>query len=119
VCLIIGIVLAQDPAAGQGGPSIHLCYLSGWTRAFVHYNVDGKGVMPGISLADFRSLLLATCECTQDGTDDDGFAELQPVSFAEYCEAVSDCTLAECLSSYALDGASAGGHVLPCHAIPE
>ena len=33
----------QDPAAGQDGPSIHLAYLSGWTRAFVHYNVDGRG----------------------------------------------------------------------------
>ena len=33
----------QDPAAEQGGPSIHLSYLSGWTRAFVHCNVDGQG----------------------------------------------------------------------------
>ncbi len=33
----------QDPVNGQGRPNIHLSYLSGWTRAFVHYNVDGQG----------------------------------------------------------------------------
>ena len=44
---MFGIVPVQNSAAGQGRPSIQLSYLSGWTRAFVHYNVDGKGVMPG------------------------------------------------------------------------
>ncbi|CAL5224838.1 g7592 [Coccomyxa viridis] len=47
-----GAYVPQDPVNGQGRPNIHLSYLSGWTRAFVHYNVDGQGwtELPGTEL---------------------------------------------------------------------
>ena len=35
----------QDPASGQEVSRIQLSYQSGWNRAFVHFNMDGQGVL--------------------------------------------------------------------------
>ena len=35
----------QDPASGQGVPRIQLSYQSGWNRAFMHFNIDGHGML--------------------------------------------------------------------------
>lgn len=35
--------LQQQASTPQQGPTITITYQTGWNRAFLHYNVDGKG----------------------------------------------------------------------------
>ncbi len=41
--VVISLCLQQASTAQQG-PTITITYQTGWNRAFLHYNVDGKGV---------------------------------------------------------------------------